>query len=580
MDDSVIELSSLCSTASRHTVTNEESSSERSEVNQADRACGNKAGRQSPVPAESSSSASVVDLNSRVQDDAFSSSSSSSSSGVPGQQIEMWPIGTQKKKSGDGGGMMGPPEVIKFDLNNSSPSNSPVCQRNKMGSSNNQPARKKSLTNESKTITDENSSCTGTSTLDSRANASQQKITTKAKPRRKKRQWGRKKTADDSHMSTTDGDGPKNKVSSDQESKHYHCYLLRSLDPGHPLKTYIGFTTNPERRLRQHNGDLKNGGARRTKRAGRPWTFVCVVHGFQDKINALQFEWAWQNVHKSKTFREAVGDDELCKKMKRRYGPKARLDELRILLTECLPFSLYNLTVYFPEQKYHDVFGLILRRGSDGNPYKKAEPGRFEDLTSIEVRSVDQMPHAMDVTAARDRKKLAREAKKKETRKNKSDKGSSDKTDISAWIENAEANVGNDFLLDFESDGEIDGTEMEGADDEKPISDDDNESLCSDAGDDRARLMAVDLVDSGSSGDELEDVSHAFLSMRVDSRSKEEHNLDVALDDSSTISSEENEGESRCISLGSRGREPNRLWDKENQANRRSRPDCEIVDLT
>lgn len=279
MDDSVIELSSLCSTASRHTVTNEESSSERSEVNQADRACGNKAGRQSPVPAESSSSASVVDLNSRVQDDAFSSSSSSSSSGVPGQQIEMWPIGTQKKKSGDGGGMMGPPEVIKFDLNNSSPSNSPVCQRNKMGSSNNQPARKKSLTNESKTITDENSSCTGTSTLDSRANASQQKITTKAKPRRKKRQWGRKKTADDSHMSTTDGDGPKNKVSSDQESKHYHCYLLRSLDPGHPLKTYIGFTTNPERRLRQHNGDLKNGGARRTKRAGRPWTFVCVVHG-------------------------------------------------------------------------------------------------------------------------------------------------------------------------------------------------------------------------------------------------------------------------------------------------------------
>ncbi|EJK48804.1 hypothetical protein THAOC_32365, partial [Thalassiosira oceanica] len=80
MDDSVIELSSFCSTATRHTVTNEESSSERSEVIQADRANGgSKAGRQSP--AESSSAASVVDLNSRVQDDAFSSSSSSSSSG-------------------------------------------------------------------------------------------------------------------------------------------------------------------------------------------------------------------------------------------------------------------------------------------------------------------------------------------------------------------------------------------------------------------------------------------------------------------------------------------------------------------
>ena len=290
-----------------------------------------------------------------------------------------------------------------------------------------------------------------------------------------------------------------------------------------------------------------------------------------------------KNVHKSKTFREAVGDDELCKKMKRRYGPKPRLDELRILLTECLPFSLYNLTVYFPEQKYHDVFSLILRRGSDGNPYKSAEPGQFEDLTSIKVRSVDQMPHAMDVTAARDRKKLAREAKKNETRKNKSDKGSTGdaagKTDISAWIDNAEAKAGIDFLLEIESDGEMDGAGMEGADEELISDDDDDESLCSDAGDDRARLMAVDLVDSGSSDDEVEDVSHAFLSMRVDGRSasKEGNDFDGALDDSSTISSAEDEGASRCTFLGSRGRKPITLLDKENQANSR---DCEIVDLT
>lgn len=23
---------------------------------------------------------------------------------------------------------------------------------------------------------------------------------------------------------------------------HFHCYLLRSLDPNHPRKTYVGFT--------------------------------------------------------------------------------------------------------------------------------------------------------------------------------------------------------------------------------------------------------------------------------------------------------------------------------------------------
>ena len=287
MDDSVIELSSFCSSsssASRHSVTYEESPSVRSdERNKADRANGGsiiatgKAGRQSPAE---SLSASIVDLDSSKraeQDDGISSSSSSSSSGVPGQR--MWPIGAQTKKSASAGdGVMGPPEVIKFDLNNSA-----VCQQNRMTSSkSNKPAKKKSLTNESRTITDENSSCDST-TLGSRATSSHKKTTTTAKPRRKKRQWGRKKTPDGSDMSTTaqrsGDDGPKKKASSDQESKHYHCYLLRSLDPGHPLKTYIGFTTNPERRLRQHNGDLKCGGARRTKRAGRPWTFVCVVHG-------------------------------------------------------------------------------------------------------------------------------------------------------------------------------------------------------------------------------------------------------------------------------------------------------------
>lgn len=27
-------------------------------------------------------------------------------------------------------------------------------------------------------------------------------------------------------------------------SSHYHCYLLRSLDPNHPHKTYVGFTVS------------------------------------------------------------------------------------------------------------------------------------------------------------------------------------------------------------------------------------------------------------------------------------------------------------------------------------------------
>lgn len=78
------------------------------------------------------------------------------------------------------------------------------------------------------------------------------------------------------------------------------CYLLvsRSSERRSAGQTYVGFTIDPPRRLKQHNGDLKYGGAKRTMRH-RPWEMVAVVHGFASKTQALQFEWAWQNPFKS-----------------------------------------------------------------------------------------------------------------------------------------------------------------------------------------------------------------------------------------------------------------------------------------
>merc|ERR1719356_1770026 len=73
----------------------------------------------------------------------------------------------------------------------------------------------------------------------------------------------------------------------------YGCYLLRSADPRFKARTYIGFTMDPRRRLRQHNGEI-SAGAWKTRR-GRPWQMVLVVWGFPCKIAALQFEHAWQH---------------------------------------------------------------------------------------------------------------------------------------------------------------------------------------------------------------------------------------------------------------------------------------------
>ncbi|MCA9661250.1 MAG: GIY-YIG nuclease family protein [Myxococcales bacterium] len=53
----------------------------------------------------------------------------------------------------------------------------------------------------------------------------------------------------------------------------WYVYVLLSEDEE---RTYVGVTTDLERRLAQHNGELP-GGAKAT-RAGRPWT-IAAQHG-------------------------------------------------------------------------------------------------------------------------------------------------------------------------------------------------------------------------------------------------------------------------------------------------------------
>ena len=71
-------------------------------------------------------------------------------------------------------------------------------------------------------------------------------------------------------------------------------YLLESSDKA----TYVGATVNLDRRLRQHNCEIK-GGAMATKKKiikCEHWDRVCYVKNFPDWPAALQFEWRWKQI--------------------------------------------------------------------------------------------------------------------------------------------------------------------------------------------------------------------------------------------------------------------------------------------
>jgi len=86
------------------------------------------------------------------------------------------------------------------------------------------------------------------------------------------------------------------------KKKNYHyCYLLENEKRRNSttLKKkerpyYIGYTVNPTRRLRQHNGIISNG-AKKTQSGRGHWQMPLLITGFPNQAIALRFEWLWQH---------------------------------------------------------------------------------------------------------------------------------------------------------------------------------------------------------------------------------------------------------------------------------------------
>ena len=94
--------------------------------------------------------------------------------------------------------------------------------------------------------------------------------------------------------------------------------------------TYIGATVNLERRIRQHNKEIKGGAVATSNKVlnGEVWSYVCYVENFPNYNEALKFEWRWKQISRI-----------LQKKNPKQKPREKRLQALKMLLELDKPTS-------------------------------------------------------------------------------------------------------------------------------------------------------------------------------------------------------------------------------------------------
>ena len=101
--------------------------------------------------------------------------------------------------------------------------------------------------------------------------------------------------------------------------------------------TYVGATVDLERRLRQHNKEIK-GGAHATGikvTQGETWTRAAHVSGFPDWQATLQFEWRWKQLSRKLPLN--------MNPLERRMLALKQLIELPQSTTKAKPYSEWQL---------------------------------------------------------------------------------------------------------------------------------------------------------------------------------------------------------------------------------------------
>mmetsp|Transcript_94162 Transcript_94162/g.210543 ORF Transcript_94162/g.210543 Transcript_94162/m.210543 type:complete len:508 (-) Transcript_94162:52-1575(-) len=168
----------------------------------------------------------------------------------------------------------------------------------------------------------------------------------------------------------------------------YGCYLLESLQ--RKQQTYIGFTMDPRRRLRQHNGEI-TAGACKTKK-WRPWKMVLCVWGFPNKISALQFEYAWQHPAICRHVRDQVAHLAFCQltRVGRQRLVLGAEKNLKVLLQmlQARPYCGMPLRLHILDPEIHDKILPKLPAARKLPGHIQITKGSFDDLERLCVALV------------------------------------------------------------------------------------------------------------------------------------------------------------------------------------------------
>lgn len=68
----------------------------------------------------------------------------------------------------------------------------------------------------------------------------------------------------------------------------YNCFFLYISYHQSPTHTYVGFSINVNRRLREHN---RPSNTTLSSRNHAPWRMILSIHGFDNRMEALNFEY-------------------------------------------------------------------------------------------------------------------------------------------------------------------------------------------------------------------------------------------------------------------------------------------------